>query len=220
MAVSYRMLKGYADTCFVEKKSRFISYAQPVYSEEEALQFLASIRKKHYDATHNCYAYILGESMNIQRSSDDGEPSGTAGVPILEVLKKEELTNSIVIVTRYFGGIMLGAGGLIRAYTQGAVNGIKAAGTVRVQPFAVYELKMDYSLLSKLQYEISKKDYIINNIEYLENITMRVLAASELKDAFKKDIAQWTNGGILTESLGEQMLKVDEESGMIITLQS
>ena len=220
MTVSYRMLKGYADTCFVEKKSRFISYAQPVYSEEEALQFLTGIRKKHYDATHNCYAYILGESMNIQRSSDDGEPSGTAGVPILEVLKKEELTNSIVIVTRYFGGIMLGAGGLIRAYTQGAVNGIKAAGTVRVQPFAVYELKMDYSLLSKLQYEISKKDYIINSIEYLENVTMRVLAAAELKDAFEKDIAQWTNGGILTESLGEQMLKVDEESGMIITLQS
>ena len=158
--------------------------------------------------------------MNIQRSSDDGEPSGTAGVPILEVLKKEELTNSIVIVTRYFGGIMLGAGGLIRAYTQGAVNGIKAAGTVRVQPFAVYELKMDYSLLSRLQYEISKKDYIINSIEYLENVTMRVLAASDLKDAFEKDIAQWTNGGILAESLGERMLKVDEESGMIITLQS
>jgi uncharacterized YigZ family protein len=216
MALSYRMLKEYADTSFVEKKSRFISYARPVYSEEEALQFLGNIRKKHYDATHNCYAYILGESMNIQRSSDDGEPSGTAGVPILEVLKKEELTNSMVIVTRYFGGIMLGAGGLIRAYTEGAVNGIKAAGTVRVQPFAVYQLKMDYNFLSKLQYEIPKKNYIIESIEYLENVTMKVLAASEHRDDFIKDIAQWTNGDIPAEPLGEQMLKVDEESGMIV----
>lgn len=216
MTAGYRMLKNYADTYFIEKKSRFISYVQPVYSEEEALQFLSSIRKKHYDASHNCYAYILGESMNIQRSSDDGEPSGTAGVPILEVLKKEEMTNSIIIVTRYFGGIMLGAGGLIRAYTEGAARGIKAAGTVRVQPFAVHQLKMDYSLLSKLQYEIPKKDYIIENIEYLENITMRVLTRIDLGNAFIEDIAQWTNGSIAVESLGEQMLKVDEASGIIL----
>ena len=216
MTVSYRMLKNYADTCFIEKKSRFISYVQPVYSEEEALQFLNSIRKKHYDASHNCYAYILGESMNIQRSSDDGEPSGTAGVPILEVIKKENITNSIVIVTRYFGGILLGVGGLIRAYTEGAVRGIKAAGTVRVQPFAVYQLKMDYGFLSKLQYEIPKKNYIIESIEYLENVTMRVLTTLELENTFIKDIAQWTNGSIIAESLGEQMLKVNEENGTIM----
>lgn len=216
MTTSYRMLKDYADTYFIEKKSKFISYVQPIYSEEEALQFLSTIRKKHYDATHNCYAYILGESMNIQRSSDDGEPSGTAGIPILEVLKKEELTNSIVIVTRYFGGIMLGAGGLIRAYTEGTVKGIKTAGTVMVQPFAVHQLKMDYSFLSKLQYEISKKDYIIENIEYLENVTMRVLTKLDLEEAFIEDIAQWTNGSIAVESLGEQSLKVDETSGTIM----
>lgn len=216
MASSYRMLKDYADTYFIEKKSRFISYAQPVYSEEEALQFLSVIRKKHYDATHNCYAYIIGESMNIQRSSDDGEPSGTAGIPILEVLKKEEITNSIIVVTRYFGGIMLGAGGLIRAYTEGAARGVKAAGTVMVQPFAVYQLKMDYGLLSKLQYEIAKKDYIIESIEYLESVTMRVLTALELENAFIEDIAQWTNGTILAEPLGEQMLKIDETSGAIM----
>jgi len=216
MAVGYRMLKGYADTSFVEKKSRFITYVQPVYTEEEALQFLSTIRKKHYDATHNCYAYILGEFMNIQRSSDDGEPAGTAGVPILEVLKKEELTNSIVIVTRYFGGILLGAGGLIRAYTQGAAEGIKAAGTVRVQPFAVYRLKMDYSHLNKLQYEMSKKDYIIESIEYQENVAMKVLTPLGAENAFLRDTAQWTNGNIEIESLGEQMLKVDEASSTIL----
>jgi len=210
------MLKNYADTCFIEKKSRFISYVQPVYSEEEAMQFLGSIRKKHYDATHHCYAYILGESMNVQRSSDDGEPSGTAGVPILEVLKKEEITNSIVIVTRYFGGILLGAGGLIRAYTEGAARGINASGTVRVQPFSVHQLKMDYSFLSKLQYEIPRKNYIIENIEYLENVTMRVLTLLENKNAFIQDIAEWTNGNIIVNSLGEQMLKVDEASSTIM----
>lgn len=216
MTISYRMLKDYADTYFIEKKSKFISYAKPVYSEEEALQFLSLIRKKHYDATHNCYAYILGESMNIQRSSDDGEPSGTAGVPILEVLKKEEVTNSIVIVTRYFGGIMLGAGGLIRAYTEGAVRGIKTAGTVRVQPFAVHQLKMDYGLLSKLQYEISKKDYIVQNIEYLENVTMKVLTTMDLKETFNEDVAQWTNGSIAVEYLGNQSLRIDEATGAIM----
>ncbi len=216
MTASYRMLKSYADTYFIEKKSKFISYVQPIYSEEEALQFLSSIRKKNYDASHNCYAYILGESMSIQRSSDDGEPSGTAGVPILEVLKKEKVTNSIIIVTRYFGGVMLGAGGLIRAYTEGAARGIKAAGTVRVQPFVVHQLKMDYGFLSKLQYEIPKKDYIIENIEYLENVTMRVLTTLDRENAFIEDIAQWTNGSIAVESLGEQLLKVDEASGIIL----
>jgi uncharacterized YigZ family protein len=216
MKNGYRMLKSYADTYFIEKKSKFISYVQPIYSEEEALQFLGGIRKKHYDASHNCYAYILGESMNIQRSSDDGEPSGTAGVPILEVMKKEEITNSILIVTRYFGGIMLGAGGLIRAYTEGAARGIKTSGTVRVQPFAVHQLKMDYSFLSKLQYEIPKKDYIIDNIEYLENVTMRVLTTVDLGNVFIEDIAQWTNGVIEVESLGEQMLKIDEANDTIL----
>jgi uncharacterized YigZ family protein len=216
MSVGYRMIKGYAETSFIERKSKFITYVQPVYSEEEALQFLNSIRKKHYDATHNCYAFILGDSMNIQRSSDDGEPSGTAGIPILEVLKKEQLTNSIIIVTRYFGGVLLGAGGLIRAYTEGAASSIKAAGTVKVQPFAIHQLKMDYSFLSKLQYEISKRDYIIDNIEYLEDVTMKVLTAASLENAFIEDIAQWTNGSIAVEYLGEQMLKVDEASGTIM----
>jgi uncharacterized YigZ family protein len=216
MKNGYRMLKNYADAYFIEKKSKFISYVQPIYSEEEALLFLGSIRKKHYDASHNCYAYILGESMNIQRSSDDGEPSGTAGIPILEVLKKEEVTNSIIVVTRYFGGIMLGAGGLIRAYTEGAVRGIKAAGIVRVQPFAVHQLTMDYGLLSKLQYELPKKDYIIDNIEYLENVTMRVLTTLDLEKEFIENVAQWTNGSISVESLGEQLLKIDEASGTIL----
>lgn len=216
MAKSYRMLKGYAETSFIERKSKFISYVQPVYSEEEALEFLGGIRKKHYDATHNCYAYILGDTMNIQRSSDDGEPSGTAGVPILEVLRREQLTNSIVVVTRYFGGILLGAGGLIRAYAEGASAGIKAAGSVKVQLFAVHRLRLDYSFLSKLQYEIAKKNYIIDAAEYLEDVTLKVLTESALGNAFVEEVAQWTNGAVKVEALGEQLLKVDEASGLIM----
>lgn len=216
MENSYRMLKKYADTYFIEKKSKFLSYAQPVYSEEEALQFLSIIRKKHYDATHNCYAYIIGETMNIQRSSDDGEPSGTAGVPILEVLKKERITNSIIIVTRYFGGILLGAGGLIRAYTEGASSGIKAAGVVRVQPFSIYEITAEYSYLNKLQYEIPRKEYIIGGIEYLDVIKMKILTSSIHKDEVAANIAQWTNGSASVKYVGNEMLKVDEQTNELI----
>jgi len=216
MSRGYRMLKGYAEASFIERKSKFISHVQPVYTEEEALEFLAGIRKKHYDATHNCYAYILGDTMNIQRSSDDGEPSGTAGIPILEVLRKEQLTNSIVVVTRYFGGILLGAGGLIRAYTEGASNGIRAAGTVRVNSFTIHQLKLDYSFLSKLQYEIGKKEYIIDEVDYLEDVTMKVLTDIDQSEAFAEEVAQWTNGVVKAQALGEQLLKVDEASGLIM----
>ncbi|MGE5629505.1 MAG: YigZ family protein [Caulobacteraceae bacterium] len=216
MGKSYRMLKAYADTYFIEKKSKFISYAQPVYTEDEALSFLSSIRKKHYDATHNCYAYVLGESMNIQRSSDDGEPSGTAGVPILEVMKKEGITNSIIIVTRYFGGIMLGAGGLIRAYTEGAANGVKAAGTVKVQPFSVYDITIDYSFLSKLQYEIQKSNYIIEAADYLEVVKLRLLTEAAQGDSLTADLAQWTNGSAIVSYAGDEMLKIDEATNEIV----
>lgn len=216
MARGYRMLKGYAEASFIERKSKFIAYVQAVYSEEEALGFLNGIRKKHYDATHNCYAYILGDTMNIQRSSDDGEPSGTAGIPILEVLRKEQLTNSIVVVTRYFGGILLGAGGLIRAYTEGAVNGIRTAGCVRVNSFSIHRLKLDYSFLSKLQYEIAKKEYIIDEVEYQEDVTMKVLTDEAQSENFAVEVAQWTNGAVSVEALGEQLLKVDEASGLIM----
>ncbi len=216
MAPVYRTLKDYAETCFIEKKSKFISYAQPVCSEEEALQFLSAIRKKHYDATHNCYAYILGESMDTQRSNDDGEPPGTAGIPILEVLKSERITNSIIIVTRYFGGIMLGAGGLIRAYSEGAATVVRASGIVTAKPFAEYRLTVDYGFLNRLQHEISRKNYIIENIEYLENVTLNILTPLELKCEFIENIAQWTNGSINAEYLGDRMLKIDETSGTIM----
>ena len=213
MNKNYKMIKEYGEASFVERKSKFISYAAPIYSEEEAIQFLNSIRKKHYDATHNCYAYIIGENFSIQRSSDDGEPSGTAGVPILEVLKKEDLTNTIIVVTRYFGGVMLGAGGLIRAYTEGATRSIAAAGIIEVKPFAFFTIKADYSYLGKIQYEATQKNYLIKNIDYAEAVTITMLTPIEQKEALENDINNWTGGGALINYLGNQMLKVDLKSG-------
>ena len=213
---SYSMIKEYKAASFVERKSRFISYTMPVYTEEEAICFLNSIRKKHYDATHNCYAYILGENSEIQRSSDDGEPSGTAGIPILEVLKKESLTNTIVVVTRYFGGIMLGAGGLIRAYTEGAAQVINASGAIAVKPFIKYFIKTDYSSLGKIQFEAGKKGYILQDIEYTETVGITILAPLEKKDDLIQDVNNWTLGEGLIKYLEIEMLKIDKKTGKTI----
>ena len=212
MKKSYNMIKEYGETFFIERKSRFISYAMPVYTEEEAISFLNKIRKKHYDATHNCYAYILGENSNIQRSSDDGEPSGTAGVPILEVLKKENLTNTIIIVTRYFGGIMLGAGGLIRAYTEGAVRAINAIGIVEVKPFSIYIINTDYSNLGKIQYESSNNNYIIKDVKYTDSVTITMLVPCNKKEQFHDNLNNWTQGEASIEYVNVEMIKINKDT--------
>lgn len=213
MEKSYKMLKQYGEASFVERKSRFISYAMPVTTEEEAIEFLNTIRKKHYDATHNCYAYILGENAEIQRSSDDGEPSGTAGVPILEILRKEGLTNTIVVVTRYFGGILLGAGGLIRAYAEGAKLAVSAAGAIEVKKFSFFAVKIDYSYLGKVQHEAMKKEYIILDTSYTDMVKITFLSPPESKNNLIDDINNWTNGNVLIEHLKDGMVKVDLDTG-------
>ena len=128
--ISYKTLLRRDQDEFIINKSRFIGYGCPCETEEEALAFLKQIREKHADATHNCYAYIIGANMGIMRYSDDGEPGGTAGLPIIEVMKARGVTNCCVVVTRYFGGILLGAGGLVRAYSQGSATAIKACGEI------------------------------------------------------------------------------------------
>lgn len=216
MEKSYKMVKQNAEAVLIEKKSRFIGYSSPVFSEEEALQFINSIRKKHYDASHNCYAYILGEASNTQRSSDDGEPSGTAGVPILEVIRKESLTNTAVVVTRYFGGIMLGAGGLIRAYTEAAARSIHEAGMLMVKPFAVFNISADYSYLSKLQHELAKKDYIISDTEYTDTVTLKILTPQDQLELMPELAAEWTNGSAAVVYEGIRMLRLDLASNRIV----
>ena len=216
MKMAIRMAKQFSESIFIEKKSKFISYIAPAYTEQEAVDFINSIKKKHYDASHNCSAFIIGEEGNIQRSSDDGEPSGTAGIPILEVLRKESLTNTAVVVTRYFGGIMLGAGGLIRAYTKGCADAVNAAGIMRLQPYDLYEVTIDYNMLSKIQHEIGKKEYLIGDTQYLDIVTLKMLVEPENSGAFQEDIIQWTNANALIEYKGIETLKVDELTKKII----
>lgn len=192
---------------FIEKKSKFIGYAFKVENEEEALEILEKIKKKHNDATHNCSAYIIGEDKLIQRYNDDGEPSGTAGVPILEVLKKEDLTNIMVIVTRYFGGILLGAGGLVRAYTKGAKIAIDASKKVEMTEYNNISIKYDYTYHGAIQNYLIKNQHIIIN----ENFTDKVEISIHLLEEDRKtidDLKNMTNGTIEIKVLSKDILPV------------
>src|SRR5690606_1047038 len=157
--------EGYDE--IIIQKSRFIGYVRRVETEDEAKEFIQEIKKKHYDATHNCSAYMIGEHDEIQKANDDGEPSGTAGVPILEVLKKQNLKDTAVVVTRYFGGIKLGAGGLIRAYGNTTSQAIKTTGIVKRQLMQGFSIKVDYTLLGKLENVLRNSEHILETINYL-----------------------------------------------------
>ena len=196
----YKTIAHDAHAELVEKKSRFIAAVRPVTTEEQALEFIAAMRSKYYDASHNVYAYIIGVN-NIMRYSDDGEPSGTAGIPALEVLKKEELIDVAVVVTRYFGGTMLGAGGLIRAYGSSAKLGIDAGGIVVRTLCDVVHIKADYSLLGKIQYELLSADYIISEILYEAEITVIAHCKVEQTQAMIAMICDVTNARALCETV-------------------
>ena len=160
-----------AETEIVIKKSRFLSFIKRTESEEEAKAFIAEIKKEHKAATHNCSAYIVGRSALIQKADDDGEPQGTAGVPILEVLKKEELYNVAVVVTRYFGGIKLGAGGLIRAYSQGASSAVQEAGKAVEVPVVPLTVTLDYTFTSKFEHFLGTTDVSIVSQDYTDKVS-------------------------------------------------
>lgn len=156
------------------KKSKFICHLFRIDNEKQAREYINQIKKEHYKANHNCSAYLLGENFEIQRSSDDGEPSGTAGVPILEVLKKNELQNTLAIVTRYFGGIKLGAGGLIRAYSTSVSEALDKIGIVEGKLQQILAITISYPQLGKLQNYLENEQITIQEINYLENITVKV----------------------------------------------
>lgn len=180
----------------VEKRSRFIANVKPVSSEEEALTFLNELKQKYWDARHNVYAYIIKEN-NIMRYSDDGEPSGTAGVPVLDMLKKEELTDVIVVVTRYFGGILLGTGGLVHAYSKSAKEGILAAEIKKMLLCQKLIIKCDYNLVGKIQYEIQgRDDIIIGDAEYGEDVNISVFIPCDSVDNFINNMIDKTNGNV------------------------
>jgi len=180
-----------SETIITIKKSKFISNVKPVNTLEEAEEFISAIRKKYYDATHNVYAYSVGlGNEEMQKSSDDGEPSGTAGRPVLEVIRSKQLKNVAVVVTRYFGGILLGANGLIRAYSQSAKAGIENSGIAKVTKANEYRIKTDYSLFSKVESQLRKNNFIIKQVEYDEAAKIHVFVPVKEVERFEKFILE------------------------------
>ncbi len=202
----YKTVKKGADAEFVEKKSRFISHVLPVKTEQEALDFINEHKSKYWDATHNVYAYVLRDN-NIQRYSDDGEPSGTAGVPVLDVIRKEGLTDTVVVVTRYFGGTLLGAGGLVRAYTKSAKLGIDESGIVTMGMCGIYKVTVDYDLLGKAQNTIAEHGSRVENADYKENVVLDVIVSQE--DGFKETLTDALNGRVRINKTGERFMPVE-----------
>lgn len=192
----YRTIKGYGEDEIIINKSKFIGYSSPINNEEEALEFIEKIKTKHRDATHNVYAYVLGEESNVQRFSDDGEPSGTAGIPVLEVIKKEDLRNLVVVVTRYFGGIKLGGGGLIRAYTKGAKIALDAGVLVDMTLHSNIKINIPYTLLGKVENFLITNGLKAEEINYKDDVEIFLYIIDSESKKFEEDMLNLTNGTV------------------------
>lgn len=190
----YKTILGYGEAEDVINKSRFIGYAKPVETEEEARAFIEEIKKLHWKATHNVPVYVLGLKNEVQRYSDDGEPSGTAGVPILNMLINEGITNIAIVVTRYYGGIKLGTGGLVRAYTHGAKIALEASKVIERKLRKQYSISMDYTLHGKVQNELMDDRYIIKDTLYTDKVEMIIYCSPEDEGQFLSTITNITNG--------------------------
>ena len=190
----YLVPTGYGQDEFVEKKSRFIGRIWPVETEEEALQHIQEIKKQHYDATHNCWAYVIKDGA--VRFSDDGEPGGTAGMPMVQVLQKEQLYNVVCVVTRYFGGILLGAGGLVRAYTKGTKIAIDAAGRSIKRVWSVLYLPCPYSFYERVKLEVAAFDGILRDTQFGAEVELEILIAQPKAQAFLDRIVDMTAGTV------------------------
>ena len=201
--MSYITIKNLGEDRFEEKKSEFIGYAKRVENEEDAKAFVNEIKNLHKQATHNCWAYIVGENMNIQRYSDDGEPQGTAGIPILEVMKKSNVTDCAIVVTRYFGGILLGTGGLNRAYTKGASIAIKSAGIVEKVHGVKLSFEMEYDLFGKIQYICGQNSWHIEDTEYTDKVIVHILAEKLIADTIESEIVESTSGKVIVRKSEE-----------------
>ena len=197
----YRMLSKGAQAELVEKKSRFIATIRPVSSEEEAVAFIEEMKKKYYDARHNCSAFVIGSKGELTRSSDDGEPSGTAGRPMLEVLTGSGIRNIAVVVTRYFGGVLLGTGGLVRAYSGAVKMALEQCETITRRYGVQMLIKTDYNGVGKIQYLLGSKDVVIQDSVYAADVQMTVLVPIEEYDRLCKELVEATNGRIGLEEV-------------------
>lgn len=194
MLPKYYTVKGYGEHEIDIQKSRFIAYIDRVESEEEAQEFIQRIKKQNWNANHNCSAYMIGENDHIQKANDDGEPSGTAGVPMLEVLKKKHLKDTVVVVTRYFGGIKLGAGGLIRAYGKATSEGLAAVGIVERKLMRIMHTTIDYTWLGKIENELRGSIYQLKEIHYLDKVEIETFVEEAQTEAFKEWMIELTSG--------------------------
>ena len=201
----YKTLVSRADAEFIINKSRFIGHGKPVETEEEALAFLAEMRETYKDATHNCYAYIVGANMGVMRYSDDGEPQGTAGQPILNVLEREGVQDVLCVVTRYFGGILLGAGGLCRAYTKAAKDALDDAGISELRPWSVLRLDCPYALFERVKLELEKRGGLLRDTDYGAEIAMTVLLPEPEEAAFAAALRELSAGSLCTERTGTEL---------------
>ncbi len=205
MKPSYKTVARSAAATMIERKSKFIATVRPVKTEAQALEIIAEMKSKYYDATHNVYAYIIGEG-NIMRYSDDGEPSGTAGVPVLEVMRKEGIIDTAVVVTRYFGGILLGAGGLVRAYGASAKLGLDEAKIVTRTLCDLVEVSCDYTLFGKAQYETLGAGYIIKDIVYEGDVKVYVYTKIDKTDEYIKLMCDITNARVQTKVVSREYI--------------
>lgn len=212
MLTQYRTIQQASEIMIIEKKSKFIATVYPVQNVEEAETYLNQLRKKYYDATHNCFAYQIGERDEFQKASDDGEPQGTAGKPILDVIKGEGLKNVFVCVTRYFGGTLLGTGGLVRAYGKAAKEGILAAGIIERKRIRLYGLTMSYPMSGKVQYLLNEKQYVIRDTTYLENVSFTVEVLVDEGEAFCKWLTEQTNASVNIKAGEEDFIEILLES--------
>ena len=189
----YKTVEREAQAMLVEKKSKFIANVKPVSTEAEALEYLAAMRSKYSDARHNVYAYVIDEN-NIFRYSDDGEPGGTAGMPVLDAIRKPGLVDVVVVVTRYFGGTLLGTGGLVHAYSSSAGDGLLAAQPIIREKCNIVDVKVDYTLVGKIQYMLSQDGYTTEDTIYENEVTFKVVCSLDDTDAFIAKVVDLTSG--------------------------
>jgi len=203
----YLIPTGSAEAELVEKRSRFIGQLFPAESEEEARAFIEQVKKKHYDARHNCWCYRL-RSGGVERYSDDGEPQGTAGQPMLNVFQREDVWNVCCVVTRYFGGVLLGAGGLVRAYTQAAKDALDAAGISVVRRWVEVTVDCPYNLFDRMKLEVENAGGVLGDVEYTASVTIRALLPENVTEHFSDRVTELTAGSCVASVTGESFKAV------------
>jgi len=196
MEHGYRTLKQAGSDSFIVKKSRFIGHGSPAQTEEEALAFLRQVREKHKDASHNCWAYVIGRNAGIMRYSDDGEPGGTAGLPIIEVIKARQVVDCCVVVTRYFGGVLLGAGGLVRAYAQGAKTALDAGQVIIMEDSVRFWAGMDYPLWGRVEHSLKDAPILQEAIDFGATVTATLITRCRHKDRVFDELTRVTDGRV------------------------